>query len=412
MRRSRYFGAALAGLLVVAAISVAAGSGRKPAKEVQSAVSVRPISGSEMMDILHKFPEMIPDCFASMKNDTSALASLFSLSEVTAAPLERAFPTVRFYEGRQLLITPDHSYLMAIAGSRRLMMPGEFNHLLLPCGLKVTDENVIELAEAFVLLAVGEWADGVLSYPQIDFLEAKKSKLKPDVLTYDAAVLKVRVGEHIERWRFDVLHNQFDAAGSKNEEGRRMDYTPSIVDSLPGQGRLNPSPDMVIDTSQGQAHVEHEGQNAHYYVIADSNSTATQNKVFFSLTGFPRCSTNVYLRVMDSVRHDTVWRFKNVTIDSTGSGSDTWMPPVSSTGICFARAGYLIGDTFSPVTARRELTPERVRDTIFPGTSTGLRVYFCDQFFTSHPMKDTHAATFAQYVTNATLESWQTQVST
>ena len=44
MRRSKDIGVALVGLLVVAAISVAAGSGKKPAKEQQAAISLRQIS--------------------------------------------------------------------------------------------------------------------------------------------------------------------------------------------------------------------------------------------------------------------------------------------------------------------------------------------------------------------------------
>jgi hypothetical protein len=256
MLRSKNVGAALIGLLVVAAISVAAGSGRKPAMGGPANVNVRQLSASEVKDILHRFPEIVPVWVTAHPNDTSHLKLQFPLKEVTSTYLERALPGVRFYQG-QVIRQPPGPYMMAIAGSRRLMMPGEFNRLLLACGLKVTDENVIELAEAFVLAALGEWD---LSYPQIDFLEAKKSKLKPDVLTYDAAVLKVRVGEHIEKWHFDVLRNQFDAAGSKNEEGRRKDYLPVMIDSLPGRGQLNPTTDTVIDTffTRGDASAERD----------------------------------------------------------------------------------------------------------------------------------------------------------
>jgi len=345
MRRSRNVGAALVGLLVVAAITVAAGSGRKPAMGGAADVSVRQISANEVKDILHRFPEIVPVWVTAHPNDTSHLKLQFPLKEVTSTYLERALPGVRFYQGLNFR-QPPGPYMMAIAGGKGYGMPNGFNRLLVDNGLKVTDENVIELAEAFVVVALGEWG---LSYPQIDFLEAKKSKLKPDVWTIDAAVLKVRVGEHTEEWHFNVLRNQFVAAGSKNEEGSRRDYRPVIIDSLPGRGQLAPTPDMVIDTTKGKAYAENEvippsDTLSHYYVIADSNNIVTNNKVFFSLSGFPSCSTNVWLQVIDSVRNNTIWRFKNVTIDSTGSGSDTWMPPVSSTGICYATAGYVSGE--------------------------------------------------------------------
>jgi hypothetical protein len=96
-----------------------------------------------------------------------------------------------------------------------------------------------------------------------------------------------------------------------------------------------------------------------------------------------------------------------------GNGSDTWGPPIGSTGICKASAGYVNGDTYQKVTFDRELTPERLKAGTFPGAaSESLKVYFCDQFFRSHPDSEAHASVFARYVDSAMTESWRTQVNT
>jgi len=89
---------------------------------------------------------------------------MFGFIEVTIAPLARIFPTARFYRGHNFN-SPPYPYLMAIEGNRRYPMPYGFNHLLMDNGLKVTDKNIIELAKAFVTVAIGE------GFPKVTFLQ-------------------------------------------------------------------------------------------------------------------------------------------------------------------------------------------------------------------------------------------------
>ena len=56
MRRNKNIGVALIGLLVVAAISVAAGSGRKPAREERARTSVRVLTEVETSQLASRFP--------------------------------------------------------------------------------------------------------------------------------------------------------------------------------------------------------------------------------------------------------------------------------------------------------------------------------------------------------------------
>jgi hypothetical protein len=84
---------AVAGLLLLAAFSLAVAWGRKPPKEEVVKVTTRPLSTSEVRNVLHEFPGIVPGYLASKKNDTSYLARVFRFGEVTAAPLKRVFPT-------------------------------------------------------------------------------------------------------------------------------------------------------------------------------------------------------------------------------------------------------------------------------------------------------------------------------
>ena len=234
MRRSTNVGVALVGLLVFAAISVAAGSGRKPAEGVD--VSVRRLSTSEMMDILQKFPEMVPSYLGDQRNDTGLLKLLYPFKEVTSAPVERVFPGVRFYQGldRSRSCGAEYPYMLAIAGDKRYGMTNGFNRLLLDNGLEVTDKNIVELAKAFVITAIGSEH---YSYPEVTFLDAARTKLDAERTTTDAARLRVKIGAQAEEWHFSVLWNQFDGVSSSNDKGLIKDYLPTMVESLPGRGQ-------------------------------------------------------------------------------------------------------------------------------------------------------------------------------
>lgn len=422
MNRSRNVGVALIGLLVVAAISMAAASGRKPPKEQQATVFLRRISPSEVMDILHRFPEMVPSYFASEKNNVGLLTQLFRFSEVTAAPLKAAFPGVRFYKGLDGK-KPPCPYLMAIAGGKRYLMPGGLNQLLFDSDVKVTDANLIEIAKAFVILALGSRPalgnpelhgvveDELVAFPKLTFLSAEMQVTDES----HAAKLTVRIGGDEESWYFARWHDQLGWVSRRNAKGLIKQYPMSEARPLQQRGRLTPS--MDVDTvSPSCAYAEWEGATPHYYVIVENNSSATGDSVGFSFSGFSQNSTNVYIRVADSIRNPVTTRLLDtVQIDGQGAGTYFWKPPTDSTGICEVWAETLdaLGG-YHPVTLAKELTPEKIRAGTFPGAATeSLKVYFCDQFFRigSHPQGEGHADVFAQYVKNAMLESWQKQVN-
>ena len=269
MRRSRYIGVALIGLLVVAAISVAAGSGRKPPEpvEVQAAVSLRRISASEVMDILNRFPEIVPDFLASKKNDTDYLTGVFQFNEVTATRLEHTFPAARFYEGFDITLPPI-PYLMAVIGDRRYMMPAEFNRLLLDNGLQMTDKNIVELAKAFVVLAAGNLGHGL--FPQITFLDAKRIE-EYDRRSPSATDVEIRcridTGE-VQTWKFSQSRRS-----SRKGEWVRFGQFATVRLAIGGKPVYEYRPVKAVDeTRKGESYVVPQVE------IAVDSRNATENR--------------------------------------------------------------------------------------------------------------------------------------
>jgi hypothetical protein len=368
MRRCRNVGVAILGLLVVAAISMAAGSGRKPPKEQGTTVSLRRISGDEVVQILRRFPEMVPDYLASKKNDDAYLARVFRFSEVTTTALERVFPAARFYRGLDMALPP-HAYLMVINGDRRYMMPGDFNRLLLDNGMDVTDKNIVELAKAFVVLALGDQGTGLLSYPQIAFLDAGRVRQELSQITYDAK-LKVRIGEQLEIWYFASWRGQLGLVSRGTADGKLiMQYDIPRAESPLQRGQLDVTPSIGIsDSAPSKAYLVWQSGIPHYYLTVDTNLVADSFKVRFLLSGFPANATNVHVRVTDSIRNGAVRLLDTVHININGDGYYDWTPRDDSTGICKVQADTLgLDSVYRNATGRqKELTLERVKDTTFP----------------------------------------------
>lgn len=330
MRRSEYFGVALIGLLVVAAISVAAGSGRRPAQQERANTSVRVMSEVETSQLASRFP------------------GLQARVQVKADLLERLFPNTAFYKALYHYGRPPSPYLTAISDTSLLSLPYGFNRLLRVYNLGINDKNKVAQAKAFVLMAVGDAPitdpqtgepSGLDSYPPVIFADANVTEQRMGLYTYDVE-LKVKIGEQVEEWHFATCgSHQFCFVLRRDAKGRTIDfYTPAPAGALPSRGQLAPQPNMAIG---GDAYVEYDTLHPpqpHYYVTVDTNGHQTHHTVVFSLSGFPRESSNVYVAVIDPYR----WLQRYilpVQMDS-GSGSVPWVPPMNLTGICLVSAGY------------------------------------------------------------------------
>ena len=212
MRRSRYVGVALIGLLVVAAASVAAGSGRKPAKVEQRVnTSERALSEVETSQLASRFP------------------GLRACVQVTGELLERLFPRTAFYRALYHRGRPDSPYLTSVTDTSLLPLPGGFNRLLQAYNMEVTDDNKVELAKALVIMAIGdgnENAVGLDTFPPVAFMGADVTEHRIGPAIYSVQ-LEVKIGEHREVWHFAILRGKFVDVLRTDPEGRTiMFYSP------------------------------------------------------------------------------------------------------------------------------------------------------------------------------------------
>jgi len=111
-------------------------------------------------------------------------------------------------------------------------MPYGFNRLLVDNGLKVTDKNIIELAKAFVTVAIGE------GFPKVTFLQATRTKQVISGTPYSAR-LEVQTDEQTEEWFFSLSywHDQFGTVYRRGPHGYIDQYDPPTVEPSPGRGQ-------------------------------------------------------------------------------------------------------------------------------------------------------------------------------
>jgi hypothetical protein len=167
--------------------------------------------------------------------------------------LARLFPSDTFYEGHNSRTLPPSSDLLVASGDQLLALPKGFDHLLIVRGLTVTDSNVIDLAEAFVCVAVGEGLvmgrsgyrghlarlgriSRIDTTAHITFLNGHRHALKKETGSlgeYYDLMLEVRVGKQDEEWWFNVWQGQFSYALREGPGGYIGNYMFVLNESAP-----------------------------------------------------------------------------------------------------------------------------------------------------------------------------------
>ena len=130
-------------------------------------------------------------------------------------------------------------------------MPEGFNRLLVTHAMTVTDTNIIEMAEAFVSVAVGNGLitgrGGYQRRPghvdttvQITFLKGHRHAVKKVSHSlihgeYYDLMREAKVGKQSEERWFSVWQGQLSYALREGPEGYINHYMPVPVESLPGR---------------------------------------------------------------------------------------------------------------------------------------------------------------------------------
>lgn len=226
-------------LLVVGGIVPLAAAQGSQSRASETEVSIRTLSDSEVVQLGKRFPG---------RGITGQLQGEL---------LGRLFPDDTFYEGHNNTTLPPFPYLLVASGDQLLALPQGFDHLLIGHGMTVTDSNIIELAEAFVSVAVG---NGLIASragyrgrlarlgrisrldttAQVTFLKEHRHAVKKvtDSLIhgeYYDLMLEVRVGKQDEKWWFHVWQGQFSYALREGPEGYIDHYMFVLVESTPGR---------------------------------------------------------------------------------------------------------------------------------------------------------------------------------
>jgi hypothetical protein len=231
---------ALVGLLVLSAFSLATASGSEPRVE-EARTTIRMLTDAEVAQVRQRLPSLQPQSQV--------------VGQLESELLERLFPSVSFYKALRSDVLPPLPYLIAASGDKLLGMPYGFNRLLAENNMRTSDENIVMLGKAFVVLAVGNepiknrggaWVRTARldTFPPVAFLEATTSRPVIDGDYYDAR-LTVRIGEQTEEWYFRVWQNQFSFVLRRNAEGPVNEYLPATVESLPSRGQLELTPDTL-----------------------------------------------------------------------------------------------------------------------------------------------------------------------
>ncbi|MBM3332995.1 hypothetical protein FJY68_14315 [candidate division WOR-3 bacterium] len=183
-----------------------------PAEE-QARVALKDVPVGKVMAILDMFPEMVPSYLSSHLGDTNLIARIYGFREMSATALKRAFPATRFYVGKDGK-KPPHPYVMAISGRKRYGIDG-FNQLLVDIGLEMNDACAVDVAKAFIIMAIGS------SFPEVTFVRALTAAGEPDYTTR----LDVLIDGQEEQWHFWSAYGLVMGVSRRNAKGHINMYT-------------------------------------------------------------------------------------------------------------------------------------------------------------------------------------------
>ena len=200
---------------------------------------MRPLSGKETKELLDKKPDVFTFALGEMaednkvkskletlKNDSNFLKVNLDINELVNPFLSRLFPKANFFRVNRIDIKPHIPFLIAIIGNKIYGMSVSFNRLILGHNLEANDKNIIELAKAFVIIA--------LEGQEITFLNVKKSKRTINKKVIYWTNLKVQVKDQKQNYgcRFEKGQIQWATMNIEGETDTRC-FDFKILENLP-----------------------------------------------------------------------------------------------------------------------------------------------------------------------------------
>jgi hypothetical protein len=197
--------------------------GKKPKFE-NFITTLRPLSIKEMKKLIKSFPEVLYYALGSKATDTAIkieklknyddfLKDSLKIKELRNPLFKHLFPKARFYQNRMLDKEQYYPYLITIVGDTLFDPIVGYNQLLIKSRQTINDENIVDLAKAFVVMSFGNASNldtelivtkpDSFNFPKITFLKTEKL-FKATELDAHIVWLKTKVGEKILDWAFDI----------------------------------------------------------------------------------------------------------------------------------------------------------------------------------------------------------------
>ncbi len=263
---------ALIGLIILFAFSLIMAGGRKP-PEMYSQLGLTPLSPEEKQIIDNAYLQ------SGDRGEIAKYQRYWYKFEVHTL-LKKVFPAVQFYKLNSGITVPETPYITGYRNGKFYNLPSGFNRLLLDNNLEVNDKNIIELAKAFVVIALMDnpsidysqpnWEDNLDKLPEITFLEGKRIKKRVGSAGIYNAFVKVKIGDEIQEWYFRTGYGgQFweVAVGYPATKEFYHKYHPLPAEKKIEEGGWDNSPQIKIELGYGGVYLELENNIYHYYLM-------------------------------------------------------------------------------------------------------------------------------------------------
>ena len=155
----------------------------------------------------------------------------------------------------------------------------------------------------------------------------------------------------------------------------------------------------------------------HYYIKVDSNNIETHNFIRINVSGLPANEQRAKINIKPLYGYsDSLWKSDSLDVNNEGVANYDYYPS-NNTNTGFATLYITIGSD-TTFWENNYIIPEHVKHGTF-NNGYDYEIHYCNQFFAGHnptsqfpphPSGIEHAETFAEYVENALIESWNKQV--
>jgi hypothetical protein len=299
----------------------------------------------------------------------------------------KVFPDVKILLIENSSLPPSYS-TVAVYENTVYHIPQEFNFLFIHVyeSLNVTQEDIVNLFVLCCFTSFNSTIESIICKNEIHIY---------DDVTYNYLV-DITIASQLYTVYIKYANNEIIMAYifCKNEEV-------NIIIPQP----INPKVSMEIIG----ADTVDVGGVKHYYIPVSENASAKKITVKFKFSGLDTNKTHIF-KIRPTYGFGTLFVGPiKLDVQPDGKAEYVWTPPNSTyTGFCY---GQMTSNGQMEVQAFPQIICLEHRLTgSFQGNKMNYVIYYNNQFFINHPEGFTHANTFAGWVKEALVTSWDEEV--